>query len=72
MVGNHDSYDWRSVSNFIFYVLTCVRRPAVLVALLLLVPLIFGSPLSPRMFNIDLPRVFSGDEPLTSSYLIAC
>lgn len=49
--------------NFIFYVLTCVRRPAVLVALLLLVPLIFGSPLSPREFDVGLPRVFSGDEP---------
>jgi hypothetical protein len=49
--------------RFIFCVLTRGRRPAVLIALLLLVPLIFSSQYSPRMFHVGLPRVFSGDEP---------
>jgi hypothetical protein len=54
--------------RFIFSVLTFVRRRAVWVALLLLLlPLIFGSPFSPRMFNIGLPRVVGGDE---SHYLV--
>jgi len=39
------------------------RRPVALIVLLLLLPLIFGSPQSPLKFYLGLPRVFSGDEP---------
>lgn len=38
-------------------------RPRALIAVLLLVPLLYGSPSSPGRYHFGLPRLHSGDEP---------